>query len=93
MFSAVYHEGLAELRLPTDLHQYRRSDRIDRDDAREPDYPGGIDLLLTWLGIVGPRKARSKFGDRINGTTNYFPHQLRSYLPAGANLSSCWINK
>jgi hypothetical protein len=68
-------------------------DRIDSDDAREPDHPGGIDLLLTWLGIVGPRKARSKFGDRINRTTDYFPRQLRSCLPAGAKLSSCWINK
>ena len=85
--------GPAQLRLPTDLHQYRRSDRIARDDAREPDHPGGIDLLLTWFGIVGPRKARSKFGDRINGATDYFPHQLRSYLPAGANFFSCWINK
>src|SRR3984957_17228931 len=63
------------------------------DDAREPHHPGGIDLLLTWLGIVGPRKARSKVGDRVNGTSDYFPRQLRSYLPAGANLSSCWINK
>ena len=63
------------------------------DYAREPHHPGGIDLLLTWLGIVGHRKARPKFGDRINGTTDYFPRQLRSYLPAGANLSSCWINK
>ena len=47
-------------------------------------------LICFLLGLVlsGLVSARSKFGDRISRTTNYFPHQLRSYLPAGANLSS-----
>ena len=67
--------------------------RIGGDDARQPNRLSGIDLLLARLGFVGSRTNCSTLCRRINRIADYFPRQLRCYLPAGATLSSCWVNE
>jgi hypothetical protein len=52
-------------------------------------------LICLLLGLVlsGFVRIFRCFCGRINRITDYFPRQLRCYLPAGAILSACWVNE